>query len=155
VYSVEFIEYPLGLSSGEDILVSELDQGRHPPLVDPVVAALADPALSRCSRVSRDALEDAKNGYTEGLESQLRTPPRGCLLMMARPECAEVKVCATADPGRCTARYSERGRPAFPHCWTFRVEGPGTEEQRSYARDLVDSVVDAWRSGRVVVIAVP
>lgn len=155
MYSVELVEYALPLSSGETILVSELDQGRHPPLSDPAVAALADAALSRCSRVTRNALEDAKNGYTEGLESQLRTPPRGCLLMMSGPECAEASTCATADRRKCSARYAERGRPAFPYCWTSAVEGPGTAEQRFQARDLVDSIVDAWRSGRYVVIAVP
>ncbi len=155
MYSVELVEYFLPLSNGESLLVSELDPGRHPPLADPVVASLADAALSRCSRVTRAALEDAKNGYTEGLESQLRTPPLGCLLMMARPECAEIPTCATADRRRCTSRYAEKGRPAFPHCWTSTVGVAGTAEQVSYARDLVDSIVDAWRQGRYVVLAVP
>jgi hypothetical protein len=154
VRTVEFVEYNLSLSTGEEITVSELDPESIPSLTDPVVVRLADAVLSRCTRAPRDALEDAKSGLPESLEAHLGTPPGGCLLKVSSPVCAELKFCVISDPVRCSTRHrAKRGGPDFPMCWTFSVPSGGTPEQSSQARDLADSIVSAWRDGRHVVIA--
>ncbi len=152
--TIEPVEYLLHLSTGEDITVAELDPESVPSLTDPIVVHLADAVLSRCTKAPRAAIEDAKNGLPESLEPFLRTPPAGCLLAMASPICAEIRQCAISDPAKCTTRRrTKRGGPDFPMCWTFSVPEGGTEQQRSEARGLADTVVDAWRWGRHVLIA--
>jgi len=154
VRTVEFVEYTLSLSTGEEITVSELDPESIPCLTDPVVVRLADAVLSRCTRAPRDAIEDAKSGLPESLEAYVRTPPVGCLAKLSIPVCAELKFCVISDPVRCSTRHrSKRGGPDFPMCWTFAVPSGGTPEQSSQARDLADSIVSAWRDNRLVVIA--
>ncbi len=152
--TVELVEYVLRLSTGEEILASELDPESVPVLQDPVVVLLADAVLSRCTRAPRWAIEDAKSGFPESLEPLLRTPPAGCLLRMSRPVCAEMKTCVLADRDRCsTVRAGKRGLPGFPLCWTFDVPDSKDAVRASAARDLADSIVLAWRDGRHVLIA--
>lgn len=151
--TVEFVEYVLSLSTGEEITVSELDPESIPSLTDPVVVRLADAVLSRCTRAPRDAIEDAKSGLPESLEAFLGTPPFGCLLKLSLPVCAELKHCVISDPVRCSTRHRTKRGPDFPMCWTFSVPTGGTPEQSAQARDLADSIVSAWRDGRHVVIA--
>jgi len=154
VRSVELVEYVLHLSTGEEILVSELDPESVPVLRDPEVVRLADAVLSRCTVAPRWAIEDAKSGLPESLEPFLRTPPHGCLLRLSRPLCAEMRTCVLADRSRCsTVRTERRGLPGFPLCWTFDVPQFPDGERSSSARDLADSVVLAWRDGRHVLIA--
>ncbi len=151
--TVELVEYNLSLSTGEEIQVSELDPESVPSLTDPVVVRLADAVLSRCTRSPRVALEDAKSGLPESLEAYLGTPPSGCLLKVSTPVCAELRFCAMSNPTKCSTRNVARRRAIFPMCWTCSLPDGGTEEQRSQARDLSDSIVSAWRDGRHVVIA--
>jgi hypothetical protein len=153
VRTVEFVEYNLSLSTGEDIRVSELDPESIPSLTDPVVVRLADAVLSRCTRAPRSAVEDAKSGLPESLEAHLGSPPAGCLLRVSVPVCAELKFCVISDPVRCSTRHRTKRGPGFPMCWTFSVPEGGTGPQRSQAQDLADSIVSAWRDGRHVVIA--
>ena len=151
--TVEFVEYRLSLSTGEEITVSELDPESVPSLTDPVVILLADKVLSRCTRAPRAAIEDAKSGLPESLEPFLGTPPRGCLVRLAMV-CAELRHCAVSGAKKCsTASQTRKGAADFPMCWTFDVPAGGTREQSAAAKDLVDSVVLAWRDGRHVVIA--
>ncbi len=151
--TVELVEYRLLLSTGEEILVSELDPESIPSLTDPVVVRLADAVLSRCTRAPRDAIEDAKSGLPESLEAHIRTPPVGCLIRLSIPVCAELRFCVISDPVRCSTRHTTKKGPDFPMCWTFDVPKGGTPEQSSRAKDLADSIVSAWRDGRLVVIA--
>jgi hypothetical protein len=147
------VEYVLRLSTGEDILVSELDPESVPLLADPEVARLAGAVLSLCARAPRTALEDAKSGLPEALEPYLGTPPAGCLLKMSVPLCSEVRHCVISDSVKCSTHHRMKRGPAFPMCWTFAVPLGGTPAQSSRARDLSDSIVSAWRDGRHVIVA--
>lgn len=150
--TVDFLEYRIDLSTGESMDVAEVDSGLFPPLADPVVLRLSDDFLSRCTVAPRAAVEDAKSGYPEALEPFLGTPARGCLLRVSRQACADVGSCAISSRTRCLTSYSEKGRPAFPTCWTASVPDGGTEGQAAAARSLCESVVDAWREGRTVIV---
>ena len=153
------IEYELTLSTGERIKILELDPGAVPELLDEEVMAAADPVVSRCPRVRRQDLEDAKRGHTKRLEAVLGTPPIGHLLMMASPVCGEVGTCSSADRSVCTTRNSAGGRPflgRFPICWEFDVNrkvsrkvGPRAS---SAARELASHIVNAWREDRRVFV---
>lgn len=150
--SVEFVEYSLRLSTDEDILVSELDPASVPCLWDNEVLTLAAPFLAICTRAPRAAVEDAKSGLPESLEPFLGTPPAGCLLKAPSPVCAELRFCAISDRTKCSTAYFVRKKPAFPLCWTADLLKARTPEKGSQARDLVDSIVSAWRDGRHVVL---
>lgn len=146
---VDLVEYVLPLSTGETLLVTELDPDAVPELRDPAVAACLEPVLCRCTYAPRRVLEDAKNGGTAELEDLLGTPPVGCLLKLDRPHCHEyiVSVCAVASGG-CNTRNVRRGRPCFPDCWTYLL----MDEDPPVARLVADAVVGAWKSGRYVVV---
>ena len=153
--AVEFVEYSLRLSTGEDILVSELDPASVPCMWDNGVLFLAASFLALCTQAPRAAIEDAKSGLPESLEPFLGTPPAGCLLRAPTSVCAELRFCAISDRTKCSTTYFIRKKPAFPMCWTADLLKASTPEVGSQSRDLVDSIVSAWRDGRHVVIVTP
>jgi len=153
MYAVEFLEYNLELSTGERIQVSELDESRYPPLSDKVVLLTAAAVVVHCTHAARDVVEDAKSGLPERLEDFIRTPPEGCLMKLESPVCSEISQCAIANRSHCTTRYRTKASgAAFPFCWTYSVKAYGSPEQKAQGQDLCDSIVDAWRGGRLVVI---
>lgn len=147
------IEYPLELSTGESVLVSELDPGRIPALTDPAVLEAVSPVLSRCARMPRAALEAAKMGHSKHFEELMSTPPIGALMKLERHLCAERLDCAMAKPGCTTRNVARRGPPGrFPVCWEYEVP-EGTDVAVAFtARDLAGCVVLAWRAGRIAII---
>lgn len=147
------IEYPLDLSTGESVLVSELDPGRVPALSDAAVLEAAAAALTRCARMPRAALEAAKMGHSKHFEELMSTPPLGALMKLERHLCAERHDCAIAGPGCTTRNVVRRGPPGrFPVCWEYEVPDRTDPVVAFAARDLAGCIVLAWRAGRVVVI---
>ncbi len=131
-----------------------MDPELFPWLRDPGIVAVAGPVMSLCTLCPRDAVEDAKSGYTEPFEAAMGTEPAGCLMKVPRPVCDELSFCPSADPKRCSTRHrTKRDGADFPMCWTYSVGTAG--EEASTARGLVNSIVGAWREGRLVVIVGP
>lgn len=148
--SVEPVEYVIELSTGETLLVSELDPESVPALADGAVRKAAEAALSRCTVCPRDVLEDAKRGHTAPLEALLRTPPAGCLLRLRAPECREIGFCVSADRAGCS---TAAGGGSVPPCWTFRPGGDPMADPASLAASVIGTaIVHAWAAGRYVVL---
>jgi len=147
------IEYSIELSTGESVLVSELDPGRISGLLDPAVVEAATPVLNRCARMPRAALEAAKMGHSKHFEELMSTPPIGALMKLERHLCAERYECAIVKPNCTTRNVVRRGPPGrFPVCWEYEVPD-GTDPVVAFmARDLAGCVVLAWRAGRIAVI---
>lgn len=150
---IDAYDYTLNLSTGEVLLVSELDPERVGAMRNPEVLRHADPVLSLCTRASRAVLEDAKIGGTDALEDALGTPPEGCLLKLSVPVCRHVagRSCSMADAGRCTTRSRDRRGPDFPVCWELDIPG-GLTEASVAAGYLTSRVVSAWRELRYVIV---
>jgi hypothetical protein len=146
------LEYSLVLETGEEIDILELDPEVYVELQSAEVKAAASSILKRCSYVSRDVLEEAKNGFCKRLQESLRTPPLGCLLTITEPECVLMEECGIADRAICTTRYVFKSEGKFPVCWEARLSEPCSEDVGRKARDLTSRVVHAWRENRYVII---
>ena len=149
------LEYSLVLDTGEELRFLELDSDTCPGLRSERVREAVAGVLLRCTYASRDALEEAKRGFTKRLQDALGTPPVGCLLRLARPECSLLDECGIADRAVCTTRYLSRAGGRFPVCWEPRLPERLPDPVRTAARDLAWRVVHAWREGRYVVIVRP
>ena len=135
-------EYVLRLSTGEELQVSELVMAVL--RTTPEAEAEFGKIRHLCTEVTAEEIEDAKIGYDRPLLRKLRAPPSGCLLKSPSPVCALIRSCSMAKPPECTTKFSRRGKPAFPRCWTWS-EAPGASE-------VCDAVVHAWREGRHVIV---
>jgi hypothetical protein len=149
------LEYSLVLETGEGLDVLELDSETCPELRSEAVRVAASHVLRRCTFAPQDVLEEAKRGFCKRLQDLLRTPPVGCLLSVADPECALLDECGIADSALCTTRFVSRRGGRFPVCWEARPSRACPEDVRALARDLAGRVVHAWRDGRYVVIVSP
>lgn len=149
----EVLEYRLGLRTGEEILVAELDPGRTPTAADPAVLAAVADLIARCTRVPRDELDAAKKGDTRPLEGRLGTPPRGCLIK-ALLTCSEIRHCTSADRKLCRtdAWSTKEKRACFPLCWQAPVPEGLSPETALGAVAIATAIVHAWREGHYVFI---
>ncbi len=140
--------------------MTEIDESASPSVTDPEVAAIAAPVLGLCPRVPRAVMEEAKMGFTRGLESMMGSPPAGMLLNVRRPVCGQIGDCPGADARKCTTRnVRSPGRPfvgQFPICWELDTrEKAEPNRYAAEARALAALIVSAWREGRRVVVVTP
>ena len=136
-------EYSLKLSTGEEILVSELVLS----VLRATPEAMREFARIRhlCAEVTPEEMEEAKIGYDRALLKKLRAGPAGCLQKNVLHVCGLVATCSMVKPSECTTRFLKKGKGKFPSCWTWASEEPMSSE-------VCDAVVHAWREGRHVIV---
>lgn len=148
-------EYPLRLSTGETILVSELDSDRSPALQDGRVLKAVSGLLSHCSYISRSIAEEAKGGYDRNLKPCLRATPSGCMIKAYPYVCHLQDDCAMFSASICTLHNIHPGRHALPICWEFNLPPSGYLEPvdvQIAAVELGSVIGHAWRTGRYVLL---
>ena len=144
-------EYPLRLTTGEQLDVSEIDMSVLE--AEPSVLEAFSPLLALCTQLTRSELEEAKAGWDSALKVKLRSPPAGCLVRIPSPLCGEIGHCSMASRPTCTTKNLLKKGGGFPVCWTYSLDHLDGFE-RSWAAELCDAVVHAWRQGRHVIVVV-
>jgi hypothetical protein len=148
---IEPIEYRIQLNTKEIIKITELNVEIIEELRIPEIVLAADYALKFCSRMSRDAVEEAKMGHSKRFEELIRISPNGALIKFESPICRMIGECAMADLSVCTTKNIEKvGR--FPVCWEFQYSQETSEDIAHRASLLVFVIVHAWRQGRYVIL---
>ena len=156
---MQIFEYSLKLGTGETIDVAEiamgaLDAWSKQAFDDQAAGKSIAGILLLCTKVPRQAVEDAKIGYAKPLERLLRTPPAGALLKLDRPACANISDCAMADAHKCTTLFASVS-VKFPECWDYDLaSGSNFTDPMAAAQEVAKTIVMAWRDGRHVVISV-
>jgi len=138
------VDYTIWLSTGEKIEIAEFDPGRIPALLDPEVLKITSELLSRCTHVPRKIMEEAKQGYDNGLKPILGTSPLGAMQKAGPPICRNIHSCAMAVKSVCTLRNYSKKKP-LPICWEF-------ESDNADAIALGTAIGQAWRQGQYVII---
>jgi len=141
---LEPVEYHLYLNTGEHIEVLELDEGRIDALRIPEIKEALANLLSLCNPVSRLAVEEAKRGYSDKLESQLKTPPVAALLKIDKPKCIESKKCPIKKNDCITTEVAGKKKKYLPICWEYAVSDDISRFNRVLAMDLSRHIVHAW-----------
>lgn len=149
---VHLVEYELGLSTGERILVAEADPGLHPGIAAGVVLAACESVVARVPRVTREVADCAKLGDDAGLKAAMKAQPAGALLKVKNHVCSQAGDCAMFTKN-CSARNVKGQRGLFPECWEYEPEADAGDLDPD-ARGLGTAVVHAWRDGRYVLLVV-
>jgi hypothetical protein len=149
---IEPVEYTLYLNTGERIEVLELDVERVEALQILEVTENLPKLLSLCNSVTRLAIEEAKRGYSDKLENQLRTSPIAALLKIDKPKCVEFRQCPVVKKLNCdTTKIVDSKRKLLPICWEYSIDEKLTGMNRVLAIDLARHIVHAW-SHRIYVL---
>jgi hypothetical protein len=151
---VEPVEYTLYLNTGERIEVLELDAERIEALRIPEITMALSKLLSLCNSITRLAVEEAKRGYSDKLESQLRTSPVAALLKIDKPKCVEFRQCPAVKKLNCdTTKIADSRKKLLPICWEYSVSEELTGVNRVMAVDLARHIVHAW-SHRMYILTI-
>lgn len=148
------VEYIIDLSTGEDLQIAEFDPNRIPEMNNPDVMCASSDILDRCTKASREILEEAKHGYDSRLKPLLRTPPVGALLKFPFPLCSERLSCSMYDKTRCSTKNIFRQGGAFPECWEAEID-PLIKFSTTIivaSRALRTAIVHSWRQGMYSII---
>jgi hypothetical protein len=145
-------EYPVRLSTGEVIAISEIDAERSPALAHPEVRKLLSGLLQHCCHVSRDIMEEAKAGYDTQFKALLRAVPMGCMLKAEPHRCRLINECSMASQMVCTLHNCARGPSSLPICWEYDSPASADAEVLEAAISLGTIIGHAWRQGRYVCI---
>lgn len=156
---MQIFEYVLHLGTGENLSVLEIDMAAldawsRQAFDDPCAKKALSSIFSLCTRVSKEAIEDAKIGWTKPLEKLLRTPPIGALLKLDKPICFNLRDCAMADPNKCTTRPACKNI-SLPECWDYDI-GTAKDFPNSMiaAQEVAKTiVVTGWSNGKYVIIS--
>lgn len=141
--------YKLRLSTGEEILVAEIDIGM---LEAPEAVLRASSIVTTlCTSISREIMEEAKMGYDTRFLKCLRSPPIGCLLRVYSPRCSLFKDCTMANARECTTKNSTRKGGKFPSCWSYDVSYVDAEIVAE-VREFCDAVIHSWRENHHVIL---
>jgi hypothetical protein len=147
---LEPVEYHLHLNTGEHIEVLELDEERIDALKIPEIKETLANLLSLCNPVTRLAVEEAKKGYSDKLENQLRTSPVAALIKIDKPKCIEFKGCPVEKKNDCiTTKVAGKKKKSIPVCWEYSIGDIGGFN-RVLAADLARHIVHAWNQDMYV-----
>jgi hypothetical protein len=144
-------EFPIRLSTGETILVAEIDAERSPALQNKDVRAAVDGLLRHCTHVSREIIEEAKAGYDTRFKPLLRAAPHGCMAKANPHQCRLITQCAMAHRPVCTL-HNIATFPSLPICWEFDPPPVKNPMIMTAAIDLGTVIGDAWRRDLYVLI---
>ena len=144
---IVLIEYTLLASTGESILISELDPER---IDDPSVRGWVESspsALSRCTTVTRETMEQAKMGYDKPFLDALLSPPASMLHRFKGSRCTHRESCLSWSGPSCTldGKPPKKRGLKLMQCWAY--DGQTDDES-----EVVSVVVRAWLDGRNVVV---
>ncbi len=146
-------EYPLKLSTGELLEISEFDAERSPALQHPEIMVAVSGLIAQCAKVPRVVMEEAKKGYDRNFLRLLRGDPRGAMIKATPPGCGLHKQCAM-ETSFCTLRsgpMTGKKPGLLPLCWEFAAPSVSLE-LRAPTIDLGTAIGQAWRRGRYVII---
>lgn len=152
---IEPVEYVLHLNTGETIEVFELDPGRVEALQHAEITEALRPLLDLCNSVTRLAADEAKRGYSDKLESQLRTSPIAALIKIDSPRCIEFRNCPSMRVSDCViSKIVGKKRKPLPLCWEYSVNDDISGNDRVMANDLARHIVHAWDQNKYVLVIV-
>jgi len=147
----EPVEYALRLNTDEQLEILEIDEGRADALQIPAIKESLSKLLSLCNPVTRLAVEEAKQGYSDRLESQLRTSPVAALLKIDKPECIDIVHCPLREKKYCiTTEVAGKKKKFLPICWEYKAASRIIGYDRVLAMDLARHIVHAWNKGTYV-----
>jgi len=143
-------EYPVHLSTGEVIQISEIDAERSPALAHPDVRKAVEGLLLHCCHASREIMEEAKGGYDTRFKLCIRSQPIGCMIKAEPHQCRLINDCSMAYKPVCTLHNAAPSPKPLPICWEF--DPPKTESPwvRVAATDLGTVIGQAWRNNKYV-----
>ena len=147
VVYVTLVEYTLLASTGESILISELDPERISDLSMRSWVESNPSTLSRCTTVTREVMEQAKIGYDKPFLEALSSPPASMLFKFKGSRCAHRKSCLSWSAPSCTldGKPPKKRGLKLMQCWSY--DGQTVDES-----EVLNAVVRAWLDGRNVVI---
>lgn len=144
-------EYVLKMSTGEVLQVSEIDMTiLQPP--EAVISAFSQ-IYNLCTKLTRLELEEAKAGWDNAMKQKMHSFAHGCLVRIENHVCGEIRSCSMANKQTCTTKNLSKKGGNFPICWTYSLDKLNGFN-RSWAAELCDAVVHAWRLGRHVILVV-
>ena len=146
-------EYPLYLSTGETIKITEIDAERSPITNHPKIREALDGLLQHCSHISREIVEEAKGGYDTNFKLLLRAQPMGCMAKANPHECLHIRDCAMAMKSVCTLHNCLPSKTPLPICWEFSPSIKIDDiEIKSSVIELGTIIGHSWRTGKYIIL---
>jgi hypothetical protein len=155
--SVDLVEYDLTLSSGEFVLVSELDRIRVPEVNLPEINLELRELLGQCVQMDRQSVEDMKLGYDKTFRSKFRTPIYS-LMNVTKTQCrhgkdGKIVNCGSFDKGTCSTKNLDlkKKKALFPICFEYKPSVPENHDAYMASVMIGSAILWAWAGGRVVI----
>ncbi len=152
--SIELIEYDITLSSGEPILISELDRSRIEDFSSEF-ENLLNPLLSRCVKLNRKHIEEMKLGYDKEFRKNFKTPIY-CLSQIGKNLCrykTDYKKrqinCSSYDENTCSTLNIDlrKKKSSIPICFEY-------DSKQILVSMIGTAIIHAWSEGRVVLFVI-